>query len=218
MFTDQLIKDSRNLTKIKDTSHEVKLLKQGKLNIVATLCNLPKTIHEPESFQVDIPLCGPNFIQVVVNGVYRELSRTPPATRAFCRSFIIVPQGGGFVIINDMLLLTNATVKQISEWRNRGIGAQSKINGRDSSMAEINAQPSTSRMNMGSSSALHGTSGGGDARTEEMITLLSMRTGMNRKFSTQCLEETNGDLEKAIEIFNQLNALGKIPAEAFAVS
>lgn len=73
-------------------------------------------------------------------------------------------------------------------------------------------------MPVATSPPMGGGSGGGDARTEEMITLLAMKTGMNRGFSAQCLQETNGDLNKALEIFNQLNALGKIPSEAFIAS
>ena len=42
-----------------------------------------------------------------------ERSKNPPPLRQFHRTFLIVPQGSGFVIINDSLFVTNAIGPQV---------------------------------------------------------------------------------------------------------
>lgn len=58
-------------------------------------------------------LFQPQLIQLCVCGVFREsrASGNVPV-RAFNRGLIIVPQGGGFCIVNETLTITNATSAQ----------------------------------------------------------------------------------------------------------
>ena len=43
--------------------------------------------------------------------VFKETTQNPPPLRQFHRTFIILPQGSGFVITNDSLFITNAIGK-----------------------------------------------------------------------------------------------------------
>ncbi len=50
------MKDSRNLKRIDDPQRRFRLLQQGKVDIVSFLSKLPKTLHDPSSLVVDVPV------------------------------------------------------------------------------------------------------------------------------------------------------------------
>lgn len=53
---DSYLKDSRNLKRIDDVQRRFRLLQQGKVDIVSFLSKLPKTMHDPNSLVVDVPV------------------------------------------------------------------------------------------------------------------------------------------------------------------
>lgn len=55
------------------------------------------------------------MLTLIVTGMYKELrtSHKVPPIRHFYRTFVIVPAGSGFCIINEQLHVTNATDEQI---------------------------------------------------------------------------------------------------------
>jgi hypothetical protein len=55
------------------------------------------------------------MIIFTLTGVFKEPNAKMTPTRHFFRKFILIPLGGGFSIVNDMLFVTNATPKQIKE-------------------------------------------------------------------------------------------------------
>ena len=60
--------------------------------------------------------CGFKRFQLYVFlfiSVFQERALKPPPLRQFHRTFIIVPQGSGFVIVNDSLFITNAIGPQV---------------------------------------------------------------------------------------------------------
>jgi len=137
---------------------------------------------------------------VVVNGVYRELLKKHQPLRAFCRTFYIVPQGQGFVIVNDVLLLTNATVAQIQKY-----SQTNKMT--DKVMADM--EPNTK-------SILRVSAGDSPADKYESVILKFMNaTRMNRSFAIQCLEENNYNMETAYSVYQKLRTENLIPPEAF---
>jgi nuclear RNA export factor len=199
--------------RVKDIAHRNKLLKSGKIQIVSALCDMPLTRHEADSFQIDVPFCNNAFVLVVVNGVYRELIKKAQPLRAFCRTFYIVPQGSGFVIVNDLLVLTNATVAQIQKYGKTvaSVGASDK--------AMSDTIESTTKWKGGPGV---GVSGGAHALTsptinvnEDVIQRFMALTHMNRSFATQCLEENGFNIDKAFEVYMGLKAQNAIPSEAF---
>ncbi len=50
------MKDSRNLKRVDDVQRRFRLLQQGKVDIVSFLSKLPKTLHDPSSLVVDVPV------------------------------------------------------------------------------------------------------------------------------------------------------------------
>ena len=50
------MKDSRNLKRVDDVQRRFRLLQQGKVDIVSFLSKLPKTLHDPISLVVDVPV------------------------------------------------------------------------------------------------------------------------------------------------------------------
>ena len=107
--------------------------------------------------------------------------------RSFSRNITIIPQGEGYVIANDLLLLSNASFDQRGKYRSES-GPR-----RD-----------------------HRTSAMGDSVVNDaLVSRLSQQTGMNEKFSLQCLTECNFDSEKAVQMFNALHSKGGVPNEAF---
>lgn len=166
---------------------------QGQANIVAFLSEMPKTVHLPESFVVDVPFHSDALLIIVVNGVYHEVqNKGNKLVRFFCRTFTIVPQGGGFVIINDQLMAGNATSEQVTKFK--------AISGGD------DPSTSTPTYNPGVSSVLN---------QNKLIENFARETKMTAAFSRQCLEENNYDFNKALDCFYELNKRGAIPREAF---
>jgi hypothetical protein len=53
-----------------------------------------------------------NFILFTVTGLFKEREERSQPLRYFCRTFTLVPQNSGFVIINEMLCITNPTSEQ----------------------------------------------------------------------------------------------------------
>ena len=215
-FADRLIQESRNLLKVKDFNLRNKLVKNGKIAIVSALCDLPRTRHEPTSFTIDVPFYNNVFVLVVVNGVYREIYKKQEPLRAFCRTFYIVPQGLGFVIVNDILLLTNATVKQIQEFgKSKIVGThidrQMTDMGMESASAPIKSRlgplvPELSPIINRSTTP---------SRNEELVQQFMSATQMNRSFAQQCLEENAYDINTAFDVYQKLKTENLIPSEAF---
>lgn len=164
-----------------------KLLKQGKINIIAFFNTLPQTEHNSKSFTMDVPFQSSALIVVVVNGICTDLpKRAPRQLRSFCRSFTIIPQGTGFVIINDQLMVSGATYQQKQKFASKNSFAS----------------PATSRSSQDGNQA--------------MIDAFMQRTGMVPGFARQCLLEHGFDFNEALRVFEELNTRGAIPPEAFA--
>lgn len=205
-FPQSSISNSRNLLKIKDKTLRIKLLHQGGVAVVAALNELPKTKHVASSLLVDVPFHDSNFYSIVVNGVYKEFSKKQVYTRGFSRNFLIIPHGQGFVIINDILLLTNATPEQIQKY--------GRLN-ETRSILECIKSESFSVPNFSRLSLIEQNATLSEMDKEAIITQFCNATRMNRAFSAQCLEENGYDANQALNVFNQLNQNSAIPPEAF---
>ena len=201
-----MISNSRNLLKVKDRGLRIKLLHQGGVSVVAALNEMPRTKHIASSLVVDVPFYDNNFYSIVVSGVYKEFTKKQAYTRAFSRNFLIVPHNQGFVIINDILLLTNATVEQIQKF-GRSIENSTIL---EKIKEEIFSVPDFSNLSLTEESLMMN-----NMDRESIITQFCNATRMNRAFSAQCLEENGYDVNKALNVFNQLNQNSAIPSEAF---
>uniref|UniRef100_S4PL34 Nuclear RNA export factor 1 n=2 Tax=Pararge aegeria TaxID=116150 RepID=S4PL34_9NEOP len=196
------ISKSRNIMRITERESRRRYLKIGKLQVVSFLSDLPKTKHDLLGFAVDLPVFTPGMIVLTMNGVFRETNVTGNPTRAFHRTFVIVPNSnGGFSITNDMLFVTNTTREQESKAFSSGTPDQ-PIVPQPAQVVQAPVVPTPQP-------ALH------DDNQRMMLNMLGQQTGMNEHWSINCLQETGWDYQRALFIFNQLQSEGKIPAEAF---
>ena len=187
------MEDNRNLLRITNANIRNKLLKQGKLNIVAALTSLPETNHVKESFTIDIPVCSEALMTFVVNGLFTDKRKM---VFSFCRNFTIIPHGTGWVIINDLWTIGNSTYEQrLRHPSCRGIDA--------------NMEPADQAMRPAPSAGTR------DLSNDILIQRVATQTNMNLSFSRQLLEEAKYDINEAISMFNRLHAVGSIPPEAF---
>ena len=81
--------------------------------ICAFLEELPKTEHDVTSLTLDVPFVMEKLMSFTVSGVFRETENAGgehgQIIRHFNRIFVVVPQGQGFCIVNDVLYVTIAT-------------------------------------------------------------------------------------------------------------
>jgi len=129
---------------------------------------------------------------IVLNGVYMEaVRRGPKQARFFCRTFTIVPQPPGFVIVNDLLMAGNSTFEQRRKY-----------------LPKSGSAPSTSTDNIFAAPV-------GDGH-ESIVASFAQQTGMTVGFARQCLQENAFDLNKSLTVFTELHQRGLIPPNAFA--
>lgn len=199
------LSESRNFIKMgkstSETMRKNKLLKRGKINIVAQLCDLPSTTHDYNSFIVDVDHSSEILRSFVVEGVFKETDSKSdrPPIRAFSRRFITVPQGAGMNIINDMLTITNASREQIQNaFKHPAPTPSSSPVPESSPPAPFTQTPSTYT-----------------PEQQQMIQQFAAQSGMNHQWSIKCLEQNGWNYEKSGEIFLELQKQNKIPPEAF---
>nr|BAN21434.1 conserved hypothetical protein [Riptortus pedestris] len=208
----QYLQESRNLYRVSHVDKRVRLLKRGKLSIVEALNNLPRTRHDPTSFVVDLVVFTPHLIQLNVCGLFNEVIKKQ-LLRYFSRVFTIVSVGSGFCIMNDQLTILPPTAEQIK--RVNKLKAEAAAAAVSAPVAQPpplmpvanSTEPSIPSMPMAGAPDL--------ATKQQMVTTLSLNSGMNLLWSEKCLNETNWNYEQAIFAFTKLQKAGSIPAEAF---
>lgn len=184
-FARELVEESRNLTRVTSPEARNKLLRQGKVAVVAAINSLPETNHIKDSFIVDVPFYSNVLVTIVVSGLFVEVWRRQKQTRSFTRTFLIVPHNGGYFIVNDVFMVGNSTHIQRQKFP-------------------------APNVTMSSSSSSFESSG-----DDNPVSLIAKLSGMNMKMSKQLLNESNGNVETALTMFKELNDRGAIPAEAF---
>ncbi|XP_053608545.1 nuclear RNA export factor 1 [Plodia interpunctella] len=202
------LSSSRNIIRVSERESRRRYLKNGRLQVVSFLSDLPKTTHDLMGFAVDLLVFTPTMIVLSMNGVFKETTTAGSPMRSFHRTFVIVPNsGGGFCVINDMLYITNTADEQEEKAFSSGAPAAQP--------PPAAAAPSPSSASPSPCpSAVAGAAPAGDAQNV-MLNMLSQQTGMNHHWSINCLQETGWDFQRALFIFNQLQTEGKIPPEAF---
>ncbi|KAJ1108515.1 hypothetical protein NDU88_005891 [Pleurodeles waltl] len=181
-------KDSRNVKKQKDPIMRYKLLKHTRLNVVAFLNELPKTLHDINSFVIDITAQTNTLLCFAVHGIFKEVEgKFRDSMRAFNRVFIAVPApNAGLCIVNDQLHVRQATPEEIRK-------------------AFVTPAPTPSSSPVPTLPSTH----------QEMLQAFSLQSGMNLEWSQKCLIDNDWDFARAAQIFTQLKLEGKIPDVAF---
>jgi len=182
------IVDSRNLNLIIQPNKRMSFLKLGNANVIKFLNDMPKTKHDLNSFTLDIPIGNERLISVSLSGIFRERIRGEnQPLRHFHRSFVIVPQGSGYLIVNDTLFITNPT----------------NLEAKQAFCEEVKtAQPIVPLVSQ--------------EVAQKMIGELCSRTNLRPDWAQKCLEEHKWNLDLAVAMFQITKNEGKIPQEAYA--
>ncbi|XP_016051226.1 PREDICTED: nuclear RNA export factor 2-like [Miniopterus natalensis] len=111
----EYLKDNRNMKKVKDPDLRVQLLKRTNHDIVSTLCVLPKTQHDLNSYVIDLCVHTEMMLCFSVSGVFKEVEgNSQGPVYAFTRTFILSSgSDSSLCIVNDILTVGNAGTKEI---------------------------------------------------------------------------------------------------------
>ncbi|XP_053990475.1 nuclear RNA export factor 1-like [Hylaeus anthracinus] len=196
--------ENRNLYRINESNKRQKLLKQGRLPVVSFISEMPRTSHYLNTFTMDISLVTDGMMLITVTGLFKELGKKEQPVRFFNRTFIIVPEGGGYCIRNEQLHLNNPT---------------------DSQLKNLNTQLETQLLTPPAPSQAPSTSNVvakpavpvqlPEEVKQQMTLTLSQQTNMNLEWSLKCLEEVQWNYDNALSAFQEFFKLGQIPPEAF---
>ncbi|XP_060039568.1 nuclear RNA export factor 2-like isoform X2 [Erinaceus europaeus] len=183
-----IYKESRNMKMIKDDYLRLQLLKHTKHDVVRSLCVLPKTQHDLNSFVVDLLIQTDTMLCFSVHGVFKEVEGSSQGSlRAFVRTFITTPGCcSNLCIMNDELFVRVATARE----------AQCSLS-LQTPTSVFNFKPTLSQ------------------EQQEMVQSFSTQSGMNFHWSQKCLQDNEWNYIKACEVFIMLKTEGRIPMEAF---
>lgn len=140
---------------------------------------------------------------ITVTGLFKELDGKKNPNRYFNRTFVIVPEGGGYCIRNEQLHIGQPTE------------AQEKASFAENISVQMNQQPEPTASSSSSAQPV-ATGSIDDSAKREMTVALSQQTSMNLEWSFKCLEEVSWNFNNALTAFQEFFKLGQIPAEAFA--
>lgn len=186
---------SRNILKI-SYDETFSRLKTKRNEIINFLKNMPETVHEPESFLVDVSYISATMIVFNVKGVFREVSSShsnQTIFRHFNRVIVAVPNGSGLAIMNEMVNVSSLSSEQYAKY----MESQKAKQKAPEAPRVVAPEPAVS------------------PQQSEMIALFSQQSGMNTQFSALCLAENEWNYEKAAAKFTELQQVGGIPPEAF---
>jgi nuclear RNA export factor len=142
------------------------------------------------------------MIVLTVTGLFKERNSSPRSeyVRTFQKTLVVVPNNGGFCIMNELLHINNA----------------SQYQSKNAFKTPIIAPPTmTPTMPTSPPQMQAPTAGPDDATKMQMIQAMSQQSNMNVEWSRKCLEETNWDFQRAGFVFSELFKQNKIPPEAF---
>lgn len=200
----------RNLLELRDPQQRLSMLVYDKTNIAKALATFSPTEHLVNHLSVDVPyyIANPMSItsmQIVVTGVYKDMSQTTNQLRAFTRVFVLKhtsfdSQGEPvYEIFNDLFMLQLPTPDQIKKYH-QDAQAMRRLQG-------YQDRPNSSTT---------GVSGGVVQKTrDDMVKSIMAKTRMNKVGSTKLLEDFGWDEDKSMAAFNNLYPQNKIPQEYF---
>ncbi|XP_029156368.1 nuclear RNA export factor 1-like [Nylanderia fulva] len=197
--------ENRNLFRIYDTARRQKLLKHGRLPVVSFISEMPRTRHFLDTFTMDISLVTQVMMFITITGYFQELNKEQPI-RHFNRTFIIVPEGGGYCIRNEQLHISQPPEAQLKQL-NQLLNSTPMLNNQSETPAIL---PQTS-----TEPAKPILSELSEDVKQQMTMTLSQQTNMNLEWSLKCLQETQWNYNNALSAFQEFFKRSQIPPEAF---
>lgn len=145
---------------------------------------------------------------VTITGYFKELDNKEGQNRYFNRTFVIIPQGSGYCILNEQLHiseLSDAQSKQLNSQQNQEAQpvsvAPPLVQQVPSAEIEVTKPVTTSEPS--------------EEIKQQMIMTLCQQTYMNLTWSLKCLQEVQWNYDNALAAFQDFYKRGQIPPEAF---
>lgn len=149
-------------------------------------------------------------MMITVSGIFKELDTRDEPLRYFSRTFVIVPEGSGYCISNEMLHITKPTERQEQQaFQPVSLPEANPAQAGVSAPGVNQPVPGVAPTSTSISSPISD-----DVRTQ-MTLALSEQTNMNLQYSLQCLEDVKWDFNVALAAFQELHNRGQIPPDAF---
>lgn len=119
--------EDRNLLRITNYNKRQKLLKQGRLQILSCITQLPQTKHHLNTFTMDISIVTEQMMLIELTGLFNNTLNNQLCY--FSRTFIIVPRGSGYCISNEQLYISLPTEEQCKKFFANNCSIQQIANG-----------------------------------------------------------------------------------------
>lgn len=151
---------------------------------------------------MDISLATQTMMFITITGYFQEVDNKDEPIRYFNRTFIIVPEGGGYCIRNEQLHIsqpTEAQLKQLHQQLSQLNNQQTQLT--TPALESIETKPMATELS--------------DDIKQQMTMTLSQHTNMNLEWSLKCLQETQWNYDNALSAFQEFYKRGQIPPEAF---
>ncbi|KAK9294277.1 hypothetical protein QLX08_011060 [Tetragonisca angustula] len=98
-----------------NTQKQQKLLKQGRLQIVAYLSQMPRRSHDVNTFTMYVSLITEAMMLVKVSGMFKDLDKKEQPIRYINRTFTIIPEESGYCNRDEQLHVTQPTEAQLKQ-------------------------------------------------------------------------------------------------------
>ena len=217
-----------------NTQKQQKLLKQGRLQIIAYLSQMPRTSHYVNTFTMDVSLITEAMMLVKVSGMFKELDKKEQPIGYFNRTFTIIPEGRGYCIRDEQLHVTQPTEAQLKQEncqpnvQTRGAEANTVIpevqmlepkyqmTHPEEQISDPQAQMTDSQTSPVSSTTEPSPAPILEDIRQQMTMSRSQQTGMNLQWSLKCLQELSWDYDNVLSTFQTFQKQGQITVEAFS--
>ena len=143
---------------------------------------------------------------ITITGYFQEFDNNKKQPiRHFNRTFVIVPEGGGYCIRNEQLHISQPSEAQLKQL-NRQLNTCSQpmqleaLEELPQTFAEP-VKPVVSELN--------------EDIKQQMTMTLSKQTNMNLEWSLKCLQETQWNYDNALAAFQEFFKRGQIPTATF---
>lgn len=143
---------------------------------------------------------------ITITGYFQELDNKEQPIRHFNRTFIIVPEGGGYCIRNEQLHISQPPEAQLKQL-NQQLNSQPILNSQSETptlLPQTSTEPAKPILAELSEDV-----------KQQMTMTLSQQTNMNLEWSLKCLQETQWNYNNALSAFQEFFKRGQIPSEAF---
>lgn len=181
---------NRNLLKFVDYAKCHEFLLRGPDKIISALRRQPSTLHDINTFNIDLLYESNNLLAISVQGLF-SYKDIPSPSMVFNRTFIIVgKEDNEYCITNDQYFID-------------GPYSNNTVQGNNEMKPEIKNVPKFIPTMFSPS------------EKNQLLIFLQELTTMNETFCFKYLEDVHWDIRRAITTFIKMYTLNDIPPEAF---